>query len=195
MSGYIGSTAPIAAERPAVKVGDAWTYSFRDTRYAKPGCDYTLTFKDVTDSKIYGGIEGPQHCVANPAPIFDRDLNQLSSSGTLAYRPLEFPLEIGKSLQQKFDTSSGNKTWSNDLAITVVGVENVSVKAGTFKAYRIEAIRKYQGSSINGYHWNGMVIETRWYAPEVKNFVKRIIIDTGTSPSPIEHELVAYSTK
>lgn len=185
------------AQRPEVKVGDTWTYSFQDTRFAKPACSFSLTVAEVSDTKIAGVTENLSGCdlsTLGATPAYDRDFNFLYPDGT-PYRVFDFPLEVGKSWNRKFETAVGNRSWSHDMTVTVAGVESVSVKAGTFNAVKIVVARKYLGSSTFGTRWAGTTQEILWYVPEVRNFVKRITIDGGQNKSPIEQELLAYSVK
>jgi len=59
--------------------------------------------------------------------------------------------------------------------------ETVQVKAGSFKAFKIEVFKAYPGVLLNVY----------WYSPQVKWFAKsRIYNQTGVG----EEELISYKT-
>jgi uncharacterized repeat protein (TIGR02543 family) len=63
--------------------------------------------------------------------------------------------------------------------ITVVGMESVTVPAGTFNCYKIE------------YSVAGSVKKTEWWSPTVLAFVKQV--STGTYALPETQELASYS--
>jgi hypothetical protein len=196
-SGHVAAQG-LKADRPEIKPGDSWEFSFRDTRYSKPPCSYSLTIKSVTNDKISGNAENSAECATanlTTAPEFDKDFNFLFPDGT-AYPVFVFPLEVGKSWDREFDFSVGNNSWSNKLNGKVVGVEKVTVPAGTFDAFKVVLVRNYRGQrSSGGRSWAGTVDETWWYSPVVKYFVKRTYSDSGTSPSPVERELLKYDVR
>ena len=61
--------------------------------------------------------------------------------------------------------------------VTVVGMESVTVTAGTFNCYKIE------------YSVAGTVKKTEWWSPDVLGFVKQV--STGTYALPETQELVS----
>jgi hypothetical protein len=64
--------------------------------------------------------------------------------------------------------------------VTVIGWENVTVPAGTFKALNI-AVISYNSSARDPRGSRGQTATSVWYAPEVKRFVKVEQIErTGT---------------
>lgn len=94
-----------------------------------------------------------------------------------------FPLVIGKSWFSNFTESMYNKDWgyyntTKSVRYTVVGIESVTVKAGTFECYKIE---------IN--EGGGGFVYT-WYSPEVNNMVKT----TGGTEGLIFPMELTYST-
>ena len=61
--------------------------------------------------------------------------------------------------------------------VAVVGMESVTVAAGTFNCYKIE------------YSVSGTVVKTEWWSPDVLGFVKQV--STGTYALPETQELVS----
>lgn len=186
-----------AVERPDIRTGDSWEYSFRDTSVAKPGCNYSLTIKEVTNDKIIGSAERPAGCDASAFanPTYNKDFNFLIPGGT-PYRAYSFPLEIGKTWNYEYDFSIGNRSWSNKLTGKIVAAEKVTVPAGTFDAIKIVLDRKYWGSG-GPYlsKWAGTVEDTLWYSPVVKNFVKRTYVDSYSGANVVVRELLSYKVQ
>jgi hypothetical protein len=96
----------------------------------------------------------------------------------------QWPLEVGKTWAFEGEFSPSGGTARLRQTATVVGIEEVTVPAGTFKAFKIT----YVGTATaGGQAWPRN--ETYWYAPDVKADVKATI-DTPTHQGSIE--LTAY---
>jgi hypothetical protein len=63
--------------------------------------------------------------------------------------------------------------------VTVVGMEEITVPAGTFNCYKIE------------YRVAGTLVKTEWWSPQVLGYVKQV--STGTYALPEIQELASYS--
>jgi hypothetical protein len=112
-------------------------------------------------------------------------------------RELSFPLQIGK----KWDASADKMLFSNGkhgnflLKGEVVALEKVTVPAGTFDAYKItlhiDATVSDEDANI------GNTVETIWYAPAVKRYVKyeNTFSRDGRVRSKDVNELVQYSLR
>lgn len=198
---FSGSTVAAVekADRPDVHVGDLW--SWQHTNGLAGEKDYT-TIEDVlevSDSEIKTRerVKGrPSSSVAaftrewNPADVviarYDPFLRELS-----------FPLQIGK----KWDASADKMLFSNGkhgnflLKGEVVALEKVTVPAGTFDAYKItlhiDATVSDEDANI------GNTVETIWYAPAVKRYVKyeNTFSRDGRVRSKDVNELVQYSLR
>ena len=102
---------------------------------------------------------------------------------------VDFPLTPG----QKWRVSS-KALFRGNLApatvdVAVIGLEDVTTKAGTFKAYKIQ----HSWAAVFGGEGSGMVswISEGWFSPEAKWFVKF----TSTARNARDFELVSYSVK
>jgi hypothetical protein len=134
--------------------------------------------------------------------IRNRELNRLEleiPSGKNIVSPYypnySFPLDVGKTWEQKttFTRNYENRKAVATLQGKVIGWEQVTVPAGTFRALKIELGGFYNGSNSSS-NWSGQIFHTIWYVPEVKNFVKEIYRDTyrGVTSNHDIHELVEY---
>jgi hypothetical protein len=186
-------------DRPDVHVGDFW--SWQHTNGLANEKDYT-TIEDVldvsdTEIKTRERVKGrPNSSIAaftrewNPADVvyarFDPFLRELA-----------FPLQIGK----KWDASADKTLFSNGkhgkffLKGEVVALEKVTVPAGTFDAYKItlhiDATTTDEDANI------GNTVETIWYAPSVKRYVKyeNTFSRDGRVRSKDVNELSEYSLR
>jgi hypothetical protein len=192
-----GQTPPAA--RPILTPGDHWEYEFRDRRFGKPSCNYTLTVEKVSELDYTSRIRYPDGCeigITTAYPVrsnslhrFDLDLNHYHRSPD-PYRLLQFPLAVGKSWRQKWSWSVNGWTYNDDLEATVEAVETITTKAGTFDTFRIHLVRAYQGTKVGNFTQNGVLHDTAWYAPAAKAIVRRRSVDPRWSD--ISRELVSY---
>ena len=86
---------------------------------------------------------------------------------TTGLRMLDFPLYVGKEWTQRIELYSRGTLQPYSNRFRVEALEEVTVKAGTFKAFRIT---QYQEALAVGNLYRGTA--TRWWSPEVKWFVK-----------------------
>ena len=191
-AGMETKTAPIAGaenivvDAPTYKVGDEWRYTGG-------------VFSQVI------GFEGDLHITASNRDRFCQGCRYLldrngtvvktldaqgnpTQSATQGLKFLDFPLRVGKTWSQDIDlrqTSTGamrpySNTWK------VEAYEEITVKAGTFKAFRIGWHQENRGP----YGWSGDA--TFWWSPDVKAAVKSI---AHTSDWFRPWELESYTLK
>jgi uncharacterized caspase-like protein len=166
----------VVVEAPTVHVGDEWRYTggafvrvlgFEGAHTIlvsniEPSCQDCRYFSDKKGNVVQvRDVQG-----ANGSPRF------YGSVGI----PLDFPLHVGKE-------------WTYDLSrhtnrFRVKTYEEVSVKAGTFKAFRIAW---HQSSD----RWSGDV--DLWWSPDVKGIVKRMVKSYVRSEWVRELELESYT--
>ena len=180
----------LVADRPQIQVGDSWNYSFRDTRYSQTDCTYSLSVTGVTGDTITVDMQNPQHCnigALAASTVYDKDFN-LMYAGVTPYLTSAFPLAVGKQWTQKFSLNTeANTLLHNDVTAKVIAIERVTVPAGTFDAYKVVVERKYSSQYVSG-----TITETRWYAPQVKTYVRRTSVDSATASSSLVSELLTY---
>jgi len=190
------------AERPTFRVGDTWRYEFGNSRYAKPGCIYAVSVERVTKSNVYARVEFPDGCevsMTTSYPIasgsvqkFDLSLNHFHFSNT-PYRAVDFPLYVGKAWTQKWKWKLNGWTYDDEVAGSVESFEKLTTSAGVFDTYKIRLVRTYRGSKTGDHTQSGKLEDTFWYAPQVKNFVKRSYVDGKWAN--ITRELVSFEVK
>ena len=171
-------TRPTQAASPATatvatplkfKVGDVWTYSGANGEYLwrikEVSADAVLaenstgrTYRFSPDGNLLQGYSGN-----------GREVNFRPST-----KDIKFPLREGTSWDETYSgtgTVTGRKrgderpkTWEFRAQGRVLGLEEVTVPAGTFKAWKID--HRLKGGDTDE------VRKTCWYAEEVKRFVK-----------------------
>jgi hypothetical protein len=168
------------AERPQFVEGDRWEYTWQ-------GQVYSSVFSGEKDGQLIfleKWRDGPQWTVYRTADLnFIKSLHkqdQEVKEECKPYRgPFGFPLWVGKKWTYNFSIVtapfSGKMKKRGGLGgpremesrVKVVAYEQVTVPAGTLWAFKIEEVRRPEGSKgMRDYHF------TLWYSPEVKNFIK-----------------------
>ena len=196
------SAQNVNAEQPTYKVGDSWQYEFISRRLARSGCQYRLSVDQVSERNILLRAASPMSCEVSligandivprddPVRVFDLNLNPLFHS-VEGRRWLDFPLFKGKTWSQIWK-QDGPRGWTYESAITasVDAYEEVTVPAGKFDAYKIRLSVTYLGTKIGSNTQSGRLTDIIWYAPAVKNFVKRSYKDLPWTD--IDRELVSF---
>jgi hypothetical protein len=198
-----GITAALAGDddpvkQPYVEVGDCWTY--RTAYTSKPdrpgGHKLCVTYVDreknliLVVARTNGGREVDLTYTGEWTAIAG-----FRNVSTLASHELKFPLRVGDaySFVHEYHRKSDEQVWGRThYDMKVVGWEDVTVPAGTFRALRIEGIgvgRGMRGTQARPFEHR----TTIWYAPEVNRKVKSIIF--RSSKNITVEELVEYSLK
>ena len=178
-------------ERPDIRVGDQWKYQVTDN-YTGSKKTIAVEVVRVNDNYIY--TQSGQTAVAalDSAPtggaldVWDRNWNLLRQ-GDIEYVPfyptMQFPMEPGKSWSGSviFDVGVSVKL-NHDLKAVVVGWERVTVPAGTFDAVKLSLQGTYHVLSV-GQGGTGGIIDTIWYAPAIRQIIKKEIQQRGFGPS------------
>ena len=157
----------IIIKAPKYKVGDEWQYTkgyfekiigFSD--------NYIITTSNL--SKYYKGYRVYRD--KNYTSVKILDAQGRSTDAPTGLKDLDFPLQIGKKWDQTLHLTvikdGARSTYYNTFKI--IAYEEITVKAGTFKAFRIRWRQNQIGTS-----WSGHL--DMWWSPKVKNFIKRLV--------------------
>lgn len=95
---------------------------------------------------------------------------------TPAHPGIQFPLEVGKHWRKQYVGHSNIEgiTWNGDIECDIPDFAEVTVAAGTFKAFRIECKDRWKVGENGSY-----VTTTTWYAPDVPGVIKSINYEDG----------------
>jgi len=181
-----GGEEPIA-QRPTFTLG--YRLTFTDLSYP-PTEDWDLVYRGKQDGLlVFEHIRGDQTFNW----LFTPDITKVRTEGRhteILYNPdrirLRFPLFVSKSWSQQYTIQreglSSRLLEARLLEARVLAYEKITVPAGTFWAYKIEAVNYLSGDPLPSY-------ETYWYAPEVGYLIKYQSPDLHA-----EYELLRYST-
>jgi hypothetical protein len=193
-------------EAPVWNVGDKWVFD-REGPIEVVGCDaqwYSVKFLGGIFPKDAAGIAIFDRSTLNVKYMLEKDRRKEYRG--FRKKILNFPLTLGKQWKDLYQVDEQGG-WGGRVAVDyketfrVLGWEELEVRAGKFKAIKLEY--KIEPSWRDGIGWvTG--IESKalyWYSPEVKNFVK-CQYEKGYQEARIQErgargdwELVSYELK
>ncbi len=173
------------AQKPIWKVGYKWEYEWENPETGSSG---TITRRIIREDAFdgipcfvikYGRTEG----------FFTKDVlgflaskrkGRVITKRDAPDQPLAWPLKVGKQWNNVYTREKPQEESSSnfDLQVVVAKLEEVTVPAGMFKAFKIEVYYSHTGNLSS--EW--------WYSPEVEWFVKWIRYGS----SPREERLKSY---
>jgi hypothetical protein len=163
------ATAPRRAEPPALAPGDRWTYRSIDALTGESRAS-RFEIAAIEDREVRG-VSGD---------VFDVEWALLSTvSDGRRYEPraprLLWPMVLGAEAKGEYRILGSKEIpeWSVEVTMRVVGLERVTVPAGTFDTFRVEVLSRYRQKRADGRSGSGTFKNVYWYAPEVKREVLR----------------------
>jgi len=174
----------VKVDKPDLRVGDTWV-----VRNSYTGENETRTITKIEKDLVHVAQKNtcgretmvytrewavveycgfpPGPAKRNPVPVVAIEPRQL----------MPFPVSEGQSWALKYVVGGGDVRYVEGKAF---GWEKVTVPAGTFEAFKIEIVWSPRlGAKLK---------ETRWYVPEVNNFIKVEVVPEGQN----DFELVSY---
>jgi hypothetical protein len=99
---------------------------------------------------------------------------------------LKFPLSIGQKWTYEYEATpaGARRSQRRSVEVTVVGLEQVSTPAGSFKAYKLVATGSWGKA--------GGATITSFFSPETKSVVKRSNVNSN-STATVETELIKFT--
>jgi hypothetical protein len=186
-------------DKPDIHVGDRW--SWQHTNGLADEKDFTRIedIVEVSANEISTRVRvkgKPGSAIAT----YTREWNPIdvvSAQYAPYLKDFAFPLETGKKWVGEADKTlfSNGKHGKFSLKGEVVAFEKITVPAGTFDAYKISVLLDASGTDedVN----IGNTVETYWYAPSVKRYVKleNTFKRDGRVRSKDIYELLEYSLR
>jgi hypothetical protein len=163
-------------EAPVWNVGDKWVFdregpmevTGRDARY------YSVQFSGGIFSKDASGIAIFERSTLNVKYMLESD--QRKEYKGLRKKILNFPFTLGKQWKDSFEraelASSGMLPFEYHETFRVLGWEEVGVRAGKFKAIKLEYKIEISSRASMGWISRGESKASYWYSAAVKNFLK-----------------------
>jgi hypothetical protein len=183
-----------------VRVGDHWTYEWKDEISGDIKATLTNVVTDVTASEVnvHVGVTGKYD---SGDTTYDRSWNATSNfhwkwtphDGT----GMSLPLAAGKTWSFKATdvTVAGGYSYKRSGTARVVAQESVTTQAGTFDTFKVETTFVAQGTNdpTKKYQY----LQTTWYAPVIDHWVRRNSVGrlNGKVRENYSYELVEYGRR
>ena len=163
----VGQTLVTRADSPEIKVGDHWKQEQKDKRTGNKESEINRTVTAVTATLVEGTENDGKFAMTS-------ELNPVESTTVVISgdpKFLSFPLEVGKKWSFKYNFA--NKTNEGkgrvQLDAEVLAYEKVTVPAGSFDAFRIQAKGFWNNDASRQ---NGRSKFIYWYAPAARSVVR-----------------------
>ena len=185
-------------EAPVWNVGDKWVFTQGNIEVI--GADkksYALNFSKDTCILENMGFEIIIFEKLTLSRIYVLKEDKREKYTQARRRILNFPFNPGKQWQDTFTAKTLLGPYAGQLILnysesfTVLGWEDVEVRAGKFKAIKLEYKQKDITAGRGGI-WEGWI--RYWYSPDVKYFVK-CQYDKNNFPGMQDWELASYELK
>jgi len=155
------------AQKPEWKVGYQWRYAWKH-----PGTSGTTTAEIIRDEPFEGvpsyvlkqAKEEHYYVKDVLGPVATLSAGRVTFKRDVPYQMYSWPMKVGKEWKSSYSGENllekSSRTY--EYRLKVAGLEEVTVPAGTFEAFKIEVYSAYGGN----------LLDERWYSPQVKHYVK-----------------------
>ena len=180
---------------PQFQIGDAWTY-----RWSQDGAErgqYVETVVATAEGRVRmlsvggGGREivtydGVEHRYLTRHALSEGDgtgpLGAVIEDESKNDPSIRFPVDVGRSwaVSRRWrNAGTDGDVVTQALRAKVVARATTQTPAGNFETYQVVLEGYWQNESYAGHGGNGRHLETLFYAPEAKRFVRREIVASG----------------
>lgn len=182
------------------RVGDHWTYEYRDDITGDLKSTFTATITDIsaTDISLRTNLIGnSNYGFAN----YDHSWNR-TTNGDWRFSPndgsgIRAPLAVGKTWSTKSNDSNSTTGANMKRSVTsrVVAQESVTTRAGTFDTFKIETSFTWQ--SVKDPTKKAQDTWQTWYAPAIDHWVKQTstMRSDGRVRTKTSSELIEYGRR
>ena len=193
------STAVLFAQEqapaPVHKEGDTWQFNiFRkgqiatSTEVNEGMYEVSVTQGVVKLYELEGGKKNEKPIDPDgPTQTFVRLIGKSDKRPTL-----KFPLSVGQKWTYEYETRPPGSKFNQrrSVEVNVVGMEQVTTPAGSFKAYKLIRSESWMVGSQRGQR--GGITTTYFYSPDTRSIVKSSNVSENT-PGTVETELTKFT--
>ena len=156
------------------------SYEYNLVPIEKPNLVWVIT--SVTPTGVAGTQNGQPLTLTSDLNIIESPTRKFSDR-----RNLSFPLEIGKSwtYTNQVELKDLGRNSRMDAGVLVAAYEKITVRAGQFDAFRIEAKGKWGQEGAAGAAATEFTV-TSWYSPSARAIVKQVYWDPEVGEQVIE---------
>ncbi len=196
---FLAALCPVLAlaqdkvEAPNWMVGDKWVFTGGSSMEITEVGDSTYTVKYST-SRGRESISFFDKSSLNRVAVLENGKRMEYKGGSK--RMFNFPFSIGQTWKDKFSSKSSRNSGPSDPensyfeTYKIVGWEEIVVKAGKFKALKIDYLQEGVGQ---GGFWQGK--SWFWYSPEVKYLLKCVREKSRVWTGIDDWEVISYVVK
>jgi len=178
-------------DAPSIEIGDTWIFKGRNNPVVE---DVVTKIEDgnITIQRTYNNDPKTTHnwvFTAEWNEVVGRIGDGREFKDTPAGTTFKFPMALGMEWKSEARRTLANRGTIQSRVSRVEAVENITVPAGTFQAYKIVAATKWSSENTDSYGMpraQGSYNQTYWYAPEINRYVK--FFEDGTT----RLELIEY---
>ena len=158
------SCSTLTTNKPTLndyEIGEKWVWNWKrtiDGEIRAQGEDFQEVVDDDGALGFWNGVD-----TVRISTILDQ------KQSSTPFR--DWPLYVGKKwkYESEWENNEGTKGKTSQ-DVEVVSLEELTVKAGKFMAYKIE----YKGMVTNSRGYKGEMDDTWWYSPELKTYIKHV---------------------
>jgi len=218
VSALILSTSSFAAvepaprepvEKPSFKPDDMWTFRITDRNKSGETRErhYVLSIVRASSKSVVLSSKATDSSMPPIEKFLGADLSfsdSINGKSTIVHKPFDFPLKAGKKWKVSYDRENPTKNIRKhhvELEYESIGWEEITVAAGTFQAFKIEAegnwLDEYNPTALKSEAASqidkggatvvvrnqrpttpapatGKIFRTYWYVPAIKREVKNV---------------------
>jgi hypothetical protein len=173
-------------DKPKWEVGFRWQYEVRESGKTGNSVHEIVGTKSTLEGSVFLLTEGNEEYSYSMETLGIVETKKNGNVTTRRNRPaitFSWPLQPEKKWRNTYDIEDVNTKTTDtiDRIMTIPGVEEVKVPAGTFETIKIEAFNYKSGNLVAEY----------WYSPEVRWFVKTMTYE-GVDTYFREQQLVNF---
>jgi hypothetical protein len=183
------------APAPSFKEGDTWQFNITHKNYAASSTEFLEGVHELTFTQ--GGVKifqvsGNQKTERTIQPDGETQILLTVMGKSTQLQDLKFPLSVGQKWSYSYETTPPNSGGAQRRAveINVTGTEQVTLSAGSFKAYKLVKSESWSGAGKRGVN-NGST-STYFFSPETKSVVKRVMVYDNNLQT-LEIELIKFT--
>jgi len=172
-------------EAPVWNIGDKWIIGGDTTLSVVSADESTYAVKYLTPGEESILI----YAISSLNRLYIMDKNTRIEYAGRNRRLFNFPLEVGKTWSDKYTAGGKTAPQAYTETYTVLGWEDITTKAGKFRAIKLEYKHaRAEENAQGGKAWY-------WYSPDVKYMLKCQYDKSGYWPPSYDWELTSFELK
>jgi hypothetical protein len=187
------------AAAPSFKEGDTWQFNFSRKGQIASSTEQNNGMYELSITqgvvKVYevNGNQKNEIAIQPDGPT--QGLLRLIRKSDQQERPnVKFPLSVGEKWTYQYETTPPGlpRAQRRHVEVNVTGMEQVTIPAGSFKAYKLIRSESWSMTGRYGGSGRGGSTTTYFYSPETRSIVKSSTVNDN-NPGTVEIELIKFT--